>query len=59
MKKKIGELTLKEVTNLCDNRCGECELWSVCEVLNWHILFLALSNQKTNLLDQEIEVKEK
>lgn len=58
MKKKIGELTLKEATNLCDNRCGECALWNVCEVLNWNILALALANQNSKLLEQEIEVKE-
>ena len=58
MKKKIGELTLKEMTNLCNNECGSCQLWDVCEALDFSIVFLTIANQKINLLDREIEVKD-
>ena len=58
MTKKIGELTLREATNLCDNKCGECALWNVCEILDWNILLLALANQHTKLLEKEREVEE-
>ena len=56
MKKNIKDLTIEQMVSKCDNCCGDCELWNLCECLDWHIFTLAY--EKTDILDQEIEVEE-
>ena len=58
MKKKIGDLTLKEAKTICDSRdkkgypyCqNECPLYCICGYFDEY--------SETVLIDQEIEVEE-
>lgn len=53
MKKKIGDLTLREVTDICRKRgymnCRNCSLFKLCD---------RTLNYKDEDLNQEIEVDE-
>lgn len=57
MKKKIGDLTLKKLKELCDARfkkgfpyCAGCPLYNICQ--------LSPDEMAQKDLEQEIEVKE-
>lgn len=53
MKKKIGDLTLKEVKKNCDKGCDKCpkKLVAVCQKTGYNLFLL-------DNLNQEIEVEE-
>jgi len=53
MKKKIGDLTLKEVQEICNKGCDNCprKLVAVCKKLGFYLCML-------ENLDKEIEVEE-
>lgn len=56
MKKKIGDLTLKEIKNMCLTKplaginCNDCPVYELCQCL--------ICNYKNEDLDKEIEVDE-
>lgn len=57
MKKKIKDLTCKDLVNICkkNNECFECPLGSGCFGIGW-CNFLPCNQEE--LLDKEIEVEE-
>lgn len=59
MKKKIGDLTLKEITNMkCPRECSECPFGDFDEnFLADKCCDLVNTADECNLLDQEIEVE--
>lgn len=56
MKKEIGDLTLSQIVDMCDNECDDCWLWHLCKALDWNIFRLAFNN--ADILKERIEVKD-
>ena len=54
MKKKIGELTLREVQKICKTKeqCSDCPVYKVCAVP------LCREDEVNEYLEKEIEVEE-